>query len=893
MRTRVWCTRVALACLAIACGDQPTEVVPEREIEMGQGPGIIALTTSSSDDGLSITTDKDDYQPGDTVWLTGSGWPANDTLDIQLDDEPATHPPHTWWVPVLGDGTFRDSTYLVDVDDIGVTFTLTATSRRTGRSLAVQFTDGNITAATSPTTHAPSGAQCAVAAKTTFTLGETVCAQSTITVQTPPAPATADVRFQWVGPAPATTIAREVIKSGVNGTTQVDQFAPTGTGTWTVRVCNPTGNCATGALLASSTFSVSAANAATATQVTSSQNPSAFGDAVTFTATVTSGSPATAVTAGQVSFKTGGTSCSDATQMQAAQNVNGSGQVTFTTSGLAIGSHTIRACYGGAPGFLAGEGSVTQEVNNTATGIDLTSSVNPSRTGQSVTFTATVTNNSNPVTSGQVAFKKGGTDCSDAAQVQAPQTPNGSGQVTYSAAFAASQSPVTIHACFGGSTTPTLQPSEAALVQTINKASTTTSVGSSQNPSVFSQTVTFTVTVAVVSPGVGTPAGNVTLKDGTCAAGTAIGGPTALNGSGQATFNVSTLSAGSHDVTGCYAGNGDFEESNGFVAQTVNKAETSTAISSNANPSVFSQTVTFTVTVTPTAPASATPVGNVTLKNGTCAAGASLGGPTALNGGGVASFNVSSLAVGTHTITACYLGNANFEPSEDDVSQVVNKAGTSTAVSSSANPSILAQPVTFDVTVSPVAPAVAIPVGNVTLKDGTCATGATIDGTTALDGSGQVSFSVSTLSAGTHTVTACYAGNDSFKSSYGFLSQQVQYNFDGLFAPVDRPNTLNVSKAGQGIPLKWRLTNYFGAPVLDFAPAAFGVAVSGLQCTVSATLDQVEEYAGNSGLQNLGDGYYQFNWKTPASYANSCKAIGLNLGEGSPRGPLAYFNFKK
>ena len=34
----------------------------------------------------------------------------------------------------------------------------------------------------------------------------------------------------------------------------------------------------------------------------------------------------------------------------------------------------------------------------------------------------------------------------------------------------------------------------------------------------------------------------------------------------------------------------------------------------------------------------------------------------------------------------------------------------------------------------------------------------------------------------------------------------VKYNFIGFSAPVDRPNTMNVSKAGQAIPLKWRLT---------------------------------------------------------------------------------------
>jgi hypothetical protein len=42
-----------------------------------------------------------------------------------------------------------------------------------------------------------------------------------------------------------------------------------------------------------------------------------------------------------------------------------------------------------------------------------------------------------------------------------------------------------------------------------------------------------------------------------------------------------------------------------------------------------------------------------------------------------------------------------------------------------------------------------------------------------------------------------------------------------------------------------------------------------------------EQAAGNSGLQNLGDGYYQYNWKSPASYAKSCKTLQLDLGEGT------------
>ncbi len=86
--------------------------------------------------------------------------------------------------------------------------------------------------------------------------------------------------------------------------------------------------------------------------------------------------------------------------------------------------------------------------------------------------------------------------------MQAPQTPNGSGIVTYSASFAASQSPITIRACYGGSTAPLLTATEASLVQMVDPAATATAVTTSGTPSVFSQPLTFNVTVSVVSPGV-------------------------------------------------------------------------------------------------------------------------------------------------------------------------------------------------------------------------------------------------------------------------------------------------------------------------------------------------------------------------------------------------------
>jgi hypothetical protein len=151
--------------------------------------------------------------------------------------------------------------------------------------------------------------------------------------------------------------------------------------------------------------------------------------------------------------------------------------------------------------------------------------------------------------------------------------------------------------------------------------------------------------------------------------------------------------------------------------------------------------------------------------------------------------------------------------------------------------------------------------------------------------------SANTFSVGSKSVIiAGYdnAGNNA-SASCGYT---VGYRFEGLNAPVDRPNTMNASKAGQAIPLKWRLTDYHGVGVSTLTGVS--VSVGSLACTAGIAEDALEEYAsGSSGLQNLGDGYYQFNWKTPTTYANSCKQIGLNLGEGSARNGLAYFNFKK
>jgi hypothetical protein len=104
---------------------------------------------------------------------------------------------------------------------------------------------------------------------------------------------------------------------------------------------------------------------------------------------------------------------------------------------------------------------------------------------------------------------------------------------------------------------------------------------------------------------------------------------------------------------------------------TVQKAATTTALSSSPNPSALSQNVTFTAAVTSTA---GTPTGTVTFKDGASPISCTNAGGQTLNGSGVATCQTAALTAGPHTITADYSGDTNFVTSTGTLSggQTVN-----------------------------------------------------------------------------------------------------------------------------------------------------------------------------------------------------------------------------
>ena len=149
-----------------------------------------------------------------------------------------------------------------------------------------------------------------------------------------------------------------------------------------------------------------------------------------------------------------------------------------------------------------------------------------------------------------------------------------------------------------------------------------------------------------------------------------------------------------------------------------------------------------------------------------------------------------------------------------------------------------------------------------------------------------------TSPVGMYAITCSGGAADNYDFTYVNGTLTILYVFTGFYQPIDNLPTLNSANSGQAIPLKWRIIDANGQPVTNLA--SVNVKATSFACPLGTTPDQLEEYvAGSSGLLNQGDGYYQFNWKTPKTYAQSCKTLKLDLGEGPGMERTALFQFTK
>ena len=313
------------------------------------------------------------------------------------------------------------------------------------------------------------------------------------------------------------------------------------------------------------------------------------------------------------------------TRLEAAWAINDNGQIVGVGFDPAQQEH----------GFL-----LTPNVTPTTTA--LATSVNPSVFGQQVSFTATVSPTTSSVLTptGNVTFSDGPTTLGTVAL--------SSGTAIFSTS-SLSVAGHTITASYAGDGNFSASTS-ATVNQVVSQATTSTTLAASPNPANAGQSLTFTATVTPIAPGAGMPTGTVKFLDGGNTLGTVV-----VNSAGNATFSSSLLARGSHGITAVYGGDTNFAgSSSSSVNQVISQPATSTALTAFPNPLNVGQTVTFTATVTVTA-GGGTPTGTVIF----------LDGPTTLGTGvlsplGTTTLSTSSLAAGSHTVTASYGGDATF-----------------------------------------------------------------------------------------------------------------------------------------------------------------------------------------------------------------------------------------
>jgi hypothetical protein len=479
----------------------------------------------------------------------------------------------------------------------------------------------------------------------------------------------------------------------------------------------------------------SVSNASTSTVLTTSANPSGYGQAVTMRATVTATLPGGGTPSGGVSFYVDGS-------MIGTGMLDGSGVATFSVSTLSLGYHNLSATYMGGPNYnTSTSGSLTQQVLPATTTL-LSAAPSPSTFGQVISLTATVTVQApgTGTATGTVSFYDGSTLLGTASLNGDQATLN------VSSLSAGTDS---LQAVYGGSSS--YAGSSGTTSQTVQKAGTATSLSLGAGTTVFGQAQTFTAAVTVNSPGAGTPTGLVTFYDGSTAVG--IG---TLGANGTATFLTSGLAVGTHSLTAQYNGDSNFATStSGNQPATVQKADTSTALSVGPNPATLGQTVTLTATVADLSPGSGMPTGSVTFFDGSTPLGS-----VTLDGSGSAGYQTAALGTGTYTLTAQYNGDSNSNSSTSSaLSETVNGYTTSTALTTSTQNTVYGQTVSFTATVTSQGPGT--PTGTVTLFDN-----GTAVATVSVNANGTATWQTNTLSAGSHpNLTAQYGGDSSFLSS--------------------------------------------------------------------------------------------------------------------------------
>ena len=265
------------------------------------------------------------------------------------------------------------------------------------------------------------------------------------------------------------------------------------------------------------------------------------------------------------------------------------------------------------------------------------------------------------------------------------------------------------------------------------------------------------------------------------------------------------------------------------------------ALTVTPNPAPGQSSVTLTAVLT----------GNCNIPTGliTFMDGATVLGTAMLNGAAVASFSTSFLFVGTHILTATYPGDFNFHGSTSNaITEVITGPPTTTTLSVSPNPALPLEPTTMSATVSS---AYTVPAGTITFMAG----GKALAPSVTVAANGSASATVSTLGAGTYSITAVYGGSTEYASS---TSNTVLEVVNGAPTTTTLTSSLNPSSYGQTVTF----TAAVAAPqsattptgVVSFMDGATVLGTGVLSASDVATFSTGALAVGNHGITAVYQG---------------------------------------
>ncbi|WP_205473314.1 Ig-like domain-containing protein [Nocardioides sp. SYSU D00038] len=315
----------------------------------------------------------------------------------------------------------------------------------------------------------------------------------------------------------------------------------------------------------SHTVIAGAAIVATTTEVTSSVNPSTYGELVRYTAVVTAADGS--APSGTVQFSVDGADVGEPVA------VDSEGRARSVTLGSPDpGDHTVIAAFAPGVGYAGSGAILTQTVAAAEVDLGLASSDAQSEHGEPVALTATVASQ-RPGTgtpSGFVQFRVDGAPLGDAVALV-------DGTATSPALPDLAPGDHEVTALYSGDVR--FAPAQRSLTQSVARIATTTALAGSASATTFGDDLTLTATVTAASAGLGAPTGTVRFVDGTTTIATVPVVPGA-DGTATATLTTDALGAGAHQLTAVYEGGPAFAPSTS-PARSVTVARQPTVVSAD------------------------------------------------------------------------------------------------------------------------------------------------------------------------------------------------------------------------------------------------------------------------------------------------------------------------